>query len=208
MSSVISFESLKMVKNQFYQNKKSWINSFESGISKDEHGKMVPWMTYLAIEFLQNHISKNHTIFEFGSGASTVFFASKAARVVAVETNKHWLEIAMSNFSFHPNVEVKLILDGIENPNYELSAINDGRLFDFIIIDSIKRFDCALNSIDALKDGGAIILDDSQRKSYKKIFDLMEKNGFRRQDFIGIAPGQITLKNTTFFWKQNFSINV
>ena len=46
-----------------------------------------------------------------------------------------------------------------------------------------------------------LILDDSQRKGYKKIFDFFEENGFKKQDFVGIAPGQLKLKNTTVFTK-------
>jgi predicted O-methyltransferase YrrM len=61
----------------------------------------------------------------------------------------------------------------LENDLYQNFAKDCGQKFDFIIIDSLKRFQCAKNSISALKPGGTIILDDSERKNYQKIFDFL-----------------------------------
>jgi predicted O-methyltransferase YrrM len=91
--------------------------------------------------------------------------------------------------------------DGLENDNYQNFAKNCGQKFDFIIIDSLKRFECAKNVIDALKPCGTVILDDSERKNYKKIFEFFAEKNFQKQDFFGIAPGQLRIKNTTFFFK-------
>jgi hypothetical protein len=73
--------------------------------------------------------------------------------------------------------------------------------FDIIIIDSKKRFSCAKQAIQGLKSDGIIILDDSQRSNYQKIFQYFEQLNFKKIDFFGIAPGQLTLKNTTIFYK-------
>jgi hypothetical protein len=91
--------------------------------------------------------------------------------------------------------------DGLTNISYENFPKNSGKKFDFIIIDSLKRFECAKNAIDALKPDGRIILDDSERKNYKKIFDFFAEKNFTKQDFFGIAPGQIRIKNTTIFYR-------
>lgn len=191
-----------MIKQQFTQNKAGWKKSFIEGTPQDENGNFLPWMTYPAIEFLQKTINKNHRIFEFGCGASTIFFAKNAKEVVGVETDKKWFEITKNNLSEkNLNAEMHLMEDGIDNENYENFPNNFSEKFDFIIIDSIKRFPCAKNSLDFLRDGGSIILDDSQRENYKKIFDFFEKAGFKKTDFIGIEPGKLKLKNTTIFRK-------
>jgi predicted O-methyltransferase YrrM len=191
-----------MIKQQFSQNKAGWTKSFIEGTPQDKDGNFLPWMTYPAIEFLQKTINKNHRIFEFGCGASTIFFAKNAKEVVGLETDKRWLEIVKNNLSEKKlNAEIHLMEDGIENENYENFPNNFSEKFDFIIIDSIKRFRCAKNSIKFLKDGGTIILDDSQRENYKKIFEFFEQEGFKKTDFIGIEPGKLKLKNTTIFRK-------
>ncbi len=166
-------------------------------IVRDEMGNPVPWMTYPAIEFLKNNLNKNHEIFEFGCGSSTLFFSKRVKKIIGVETKVKWFEMLKSaNLN---NVEITLMEDGLTNPLYENFAKNSGQKFDFIIIDSIKRFLSATTSIDALKPGGAIILDDSERDNYKKIFDFFAAKNFTQQDFPGNAPAQIKEKNTTIF---------
>ena len=192
-----------MIKTQFHQHKTSWKKSFLDGISQDENGNYIPWMTYPAIAFLDNYLSKDHDIFEFGCGASTLFFSQRAQSVTGLETNARWLDITQKMLEEKQvnNVEITLMEDGLDNPNYEILPQESGKKFDLIIVDSLKRFACAKNAIKALKEGGRIILDDSQRKGYRKIFEFFAENGFKIQHFEGIAPGQVKPKNTTFFWR-------
>jgi SAM-dependent methyltransferase len=169
----------------------------ELNIVKDETGQTVPWMTYAAIDFLKKNLTKNHEIFEFGCGSSTLFFSERVKKIIGVETKVKWFELLKSaNLA---NVEITLMEDGLINPLYENFAKNSGKKFDFIIVDSIKRFLSATNSIEALKPGGSIILDDSERDNYKKIFQFFAERNFIQKDFPGLAPMQIKEKNTTFF---------
>ncbi|OFW86454.1 MAG: hypothetical protein A2794_01515 [Alphaproteobacteria bacterium RIFCSPHIGHO2_01_FULL_40_8] len=191
-----------MIKEQFQKNKSGWIKSFIEGFSQDENGEALPWMTYPAIEFLQKNLTKNHEVFEFGCGASTLFFAKRVKKIVSLETEKRWFEIIKEKLQ-EKNTELNLMQNGLTNSAYENFAKNCQQKFDFIIIDSLKRFECATNSIHALKPGGTIILDDSERKNYRKIFDFFAERNFNKQDFFGIAPGQLRLKNTTFFTQKN-----
>ncbi|MBM5783114.1 MAG: class I SAM-dependent methyltransferase [Pelagibacterales bacterium] len=194
-----------MIKEQFFNNKTSWQKSSLSGFSQDDQGNFVPWMTYDAISFLKNYVTKNHSIFEFGCGASTLFFAERSASVTSIETNDKWLKIVNSFLSEKKleNVDINLMPDGIDNNNYETFAKNCDKKFDIIVIDSIKRFSCALNVIEALKPNGIIILDDSERPNYQKIFKFFNQNGFTQTDFLGIAPAQLRIKNTTIFQRKN-----
>lgn len=194
------FSQKQLIREQFEKNKASWKNSFLDGFSQDENGAAVPWMTYPAIEFLKKYLRKNHEIFEFGCGASTLFFSSRVKKVVGLETNKKWLEIIKNKLPNHcSNVEINLMEDGLENDSYQNFPQNLEQKFDLITIDSLKRFECAKNSTSALKADGAIILDDSERKNYQKIFDFFAAQNFKQQDFFGIAPGQLRIKNTTIF---------
>jgi predicted O-methyltransferase YrrM len=193
--------SKSLTKEQFLKNKISWKNSFAAGLSLDENGDYLPWMTYPAIEFLKNKITKNCEVFEFGCGASTLFFASRVKQVSGLETNETWLKI-VKNFLQEKdlkNVKLNLMADGLVNDDYQNFAKNSGKKFDLIVIDSLKRFECAKNVIAALKPEGAVILDDSERKNYQKIFKFFAENGFEKRDFFGIAPAQLRVKNTTIF---------
>lgn len=195
--------SSKLIKEQFYQNKEAWKKSFLEGFSQDEKGDAVPWMTYPAIKFFEENLNKNHKIFEFGCGASTLFFTKRVKKVISLETRKNWMDLIQENLEKQQskNSEIHLMIDGLENQNYENFAKNCDQKFDFIIIDSLKRFECAKNSISALEPGGSIVLDDSERKNYQKIFDFFAEKKFKKTDFLGIAPGQLRIKNTTIFYK-------
>ncbi len=189
-----------LVKSQLDQNKTGWMKSFLDGFSQDENGDPIPWMSYPAIEFLEKNLTQNHEIFEFGAGASTLFFAKKVKSVTTLETNKRWFNYVKDLLKEEKKVQLFLMEDGLKNPQYEAFPQQLNKKFDFIIIDSLKRFECVKNSINALKPDGKLILDDSERKNYKKIFDFLQQENFLKQDFIGIAPGQLRLKNTTIFW--------
>ena len=199
-----------MLKEQFEKNKIGWKKSFLDGFSQDENGAALPWMTYPAIEFLKNNLTKNHEVFEFGCGASTLFFAERVKKVVGLETDERWVEIVgaalvadrgLAQTQPLQNVKIHLIPDGLTNISYENFPKNCGQKFDLIVVDSLKRFECAKNAIAALKPDGRIILDDSERKNYQKIFDFFAEKNFTKQDFFGIAPGQLRIKNTTIFYK-------
>jgi hypothetical protein len=54
----------------------------------DAHGEPVPWYTYPAIDYLRQLDFSDKTVFEYGSGYSTLFWASAARRVVSVEEDE------------------------------------------------------------------------------------------------------------------------
>src|SRR5216117_3805614 len=55
-------------------------------------GQSAPWYTYPAIEFLRQLDFSDRTVFEYGSGMSTMFWAKKAKHVVSVEDDEQWCE--------------------------------------------------------------------------------------------------------------------
>ena len=191
---------MSLFKSQYNQNKIGWQKSFLTGWSQDSQGFSLPWMSYNFIEFISHKLQPHHEIFEFGSGSSTLFFAKRVKKVTAIESNKKWHEIMQIKLreANITNVELILMDDALENSEYENYAKNLGR-FDFVFVDSLKRFECVKNSLDAIKADGALILDDSERKNYQKIFTFLAERNFMQQDFVGIAPGQFRLKNTSFF---------
>ncbi len=192
-----------LIKNQFQANKPGWIKSFNHGLSQDQNGNYLPWMTYPFIEYICSKLNNNQVIFEYGSGSSTLFFASKVKKLVTLESSKIWYEITKQRLAKAKinNVELIYFEDALQNDDYQLFASNYKEKFDLIIIDSLKRFACAINSINAIKPNGAIILDDSERKNYRKIFDFFLNHNFTEKNFPGIAPAGLKIKNSTIFTK-------
>jgi len=209
------------IKKQFYQHKISWINSFYKGLSVDENSNFIPWYCYEAINFLTNNLPKNISIFEFGCGSSTLFYLQKGCNIISLETNKIWFDLVIKlinqqiksdfkiihqdNFYKNQNIEIYLMEDGLTNDKYENFcqdiSLKKQILFDYIVIDSLKRYLSCKNSLQVLKPFGTIILDDSQRKNYHKIFELMKEKNFMVKNFTSISPAQLKIKTTSFFSK-------
>ena len=50
----------------------------------------MPWMNYAAIHFLEERLTPLLSLFEYGSGHSTLFFARLVHRIVSIETDRNW----------------------------------------------------------------------------------------------------------------------
>jgi len=217
-------KNFEVIKEQFLDNKISWKNSLLNGISLDNNFNPIPWFCYPAISFLETKIKENQKIFEFGCGMSTLYFINKNLKVFSLETNELWYSIMkplqirfckkfLSDSLFYNAVNTDIdqkqknesriffIENPFDNDQYEKFIKNLNLKFDIILIDSLKRFKCAVNAVDHINEDGIIILDDSERKNYSKIFNFFNEKKFKNKTFSGIAPGQLKIKNTTFFYR-------
>jgi hypothetical protein len=54
-----------------------WFRSCREQASVDANGNPIPWITYPAIEFLVKRINNQLSVFEYGCGNSTLWWASR-----------------------------------------------------------------------------------------------------------------------------------
>lgn len=71
--------------------KKGW----ENASIKHPNG-VTPWFTYGALNFLADIITPDLSVFEYGSGSSTIFFNCNVKKVVSVEHDARWAEKLLS----------------------------------------------------------------------------------------------------------------
>ena len=205
------------LKNFFFSNLAIYRNSLISGLSSDENNDYIPWFSLNAVKFLKNNFNNNWRILEYGSGASTLFFLkNNISHLISIESNQFWYDflahkIAKTYCSKQISDHIFIMVNNAMNDeNYEKLAKNLAKSygkFDVIIIDSLKRYKCAINSVSAIKDDGMIILDDSERDNYDKIFSFLKDRGLTPIDFFGYAAGGFRIKNTTIFTKNPVLIN-
>ena len=126
-------------------------------------GSPIPWMNYNVITFLEGRLSRDLSLFEYGSGNSTLFFSKLVGSVVSVENEPAWYnEISASM----PN-NVKLVLcDLLDADKYVASIGEHGRKFDVIVVDAAERSRCLEEAPAHLTDRGVILLDDASREAY------------------------------------------
>lgn len=77
------------------------INRFDTGL---------PWLTKSAVQFLDNFVQEEMKVFEFGSGASTVYFSKKGVDLYSVEHDSKWFEnVKQTIAKDNSNVDLALI---------------------------------------------------------------------------------------------------
>ena len=188
-----------------YFDEVGWFNAFDSKSPVDQDNKPIPWVTYSFIDFIKYRLSPIHSVFEFGSGNSTYFYAKYARKVVSVEHDKEWYDKIIE--SKPENAELifcELIRDG----EYCRTPVRLGEKFDIIIVDGRDRVNCCKQAVNAVSANGVIVLDDSERDFYEEGINFLETNGFKQLSFSGISPGLFYNKSTSVFYKTDNCLGI
>lgn len=189
-----------------------------------------PWLTEAANEKLKSIINngKNLHVFEYGSGASTIWFCKQpnVERIYSVEHDKKWLKELAQHLT--PELAKKAVFFMGETPYHyaicwatenikiesEVKLSTGTRLriacsqkpegiFDIILVDGRNRVKCIKVCMDYVKPGGILILDNSERHYYKPGIDLLKD--WHRFDTYQPLPDKYGFTyphwQTTFFTK-------
>lgn len=194
----------------FYLN--HWIKSLQTQAELD-----VPWITYGALHWLKRRLRPESRVFEYGSGASTVWLSERCGFVWSVEHDKAWYEEVESRVTqyksthlvFRPSeAEAKggecgeyrsqtfPEYRGLSFENYvkEITRFPDGS-FDFVLIDGRAREACLQAARTKIKQSGYIILDNSERANY---WEAATSLGYRtHRHYFGIGPKLKTIWRTS-----------
>jgi Methyltransferase domain len=168
----------------------------------DSRQQPVPWYTYPAIEYLKSLDFSDKTIFEYGSGNSTLFWAARAKRVVSVEDDDAWY--ARIAPQLPANCEIRLDED---LASYADTIRRYPEPFDVIVVDGAARggtrLRCSRNALAALRPGGMIILDNSDW--LPESARLLRESGLIQVDMTGFAPICGHTQSTSVFLHREFN---
>ncbi|WP_276345769.1 FkbM family methyltransferase [Daejeonella sp. JGW-45] len=181
-----------------YLTEIGWFKAFNTHSPVGSDGDPIPWVTYSFIDFIAERIKKEHTVFEFGSGNSTLYYAKRAKKVVSVEHDKDWFNKISSG---KPANSDMVFCELQTNGDYSKMPASMGQKFDIIIVDGRDRVNCCYHSIPALGETGVVVLDDSERAKYNDARIFFQKEGFKELSFSGISPGLFYRKSTSVFYK-------
>lgn len=202
---LFNVDSLYSLRRSGFLNDVGWFKSFDTGMSIDSKGNPIPWITYSAINFLEKRIHKKMVVFEYSCGNSTLWWASRAKKLISCEHNKLWYEKMKQQIP--QNVELSHI-DLVYGGMYSNEVSKYNMMFDIIIIDGRDRINCVKKSLKAIKEDGVFIWDNSERASYKEGYDFLLLNGYKRLDFEGMGPINVVPWCTSIFYKQNNCLNI
>ena len=183
-----------------YLKEEGWFHSFCSKSAINTLHEPIPWINYSMLHFLTPRLPKNISILEFGGGNSTLYWATKVNQVVTVEHDALWIDYLKDKFSNIPNIH---LITANSDEGYETAPRNLNKKFQFIVIDGIRRIECANYAINLLSPEGCILFDDTQFSEHKEIFEIMKKNEFKELRISGAKPIQNDRSEATIFYRPN-----
>ena len=186
----------------------------ENGLNKgcgypiDRNGNPIPWITYPMISFLNERLRPKMTVFEYGSGQSTLYFVRKGLMVDSVENKPDWFkrtqEAAGKNARIHYVKEEDMT-------QYKTFIHSLKKTFHIIVIDGYpwkERTACLHEALKALRDDGVVLFDDSESPELRGMFLGMKKKGFKVIPFWGMRPVDKGLSCTSVFYRDNNCLGI
>lgn len=161
-----------------------WVRSWFAIYDLEDMVRLgVPWWTFAAMdqvdEFLGTKASPR--VFEWGSGASTVWLARRSHSVLSMEHDGEWASRMSAHLPSNATIRTVAAVEG-RNPavgsrksGFEckdfsayVSAIEEEEgSFDLIVIDGRAREACLAKAVGQLAPGGLIVFDNVDRERYR-----------------------------------------
>jgi hypothetical protein len=178
-----------------------------------------PWLNYWVIDYICSELQlTGKRVFEYGSGASTLFWRDRGAElVVSVEHSAgFYCKYAekMDGKVIYVLAEPELVARPMKSApvchssrfrGYDffkyVNSIGayDDEYFDFIVIDGRARSACLEASVRKLRPGGTLLFDNCDREEYRGAFRLTE--GWSKREFRGTVRGLLELESTVLLTK-------
>lgn len=185
-----------------------WLWLRTTFLGRDLLGAGLPWITFPAMRWLRGHLRPSMSVFEWGSGGSTVFLAQRAGRVVSIEYDQTWCQAVEARLrkAGLQNVRLRYFPPerGGDEPLYrssdrEFSGLNFRRYvesvlefpdasFDVILVDGRARRGCVVAALPKLKAEGVLVLDNSDRADTAEACALLSGPEWAARHFPGPGP--------------------
>lgn len=179
-----------------------WFESYRSRMPV-AFGNPLPFYTYAAISFLEPRIERSLTVFEYGAGNSTLWWASRAKSVVSCEHDQGWFERMKSMAPANVQILHKSLVPGGEYSKQATAFVSD-----VVVVDGRDRVNCAKACLPGLSERGVVIWDNSDRERYQEGFDFLRSRGFRRLDFAGPGPVVFYPWMTSVFYRDGNCLGI
>jgi len=179
-----------------YLSEKAWFEGARSHVSVGHGGAPIPWITYPALEMLDRVLRPTWRLFEYGTGNSSLWYATKVSFVASVEHDPQWAEQVRNRAPGNLTVEL------VEKPAPDEHGFDDfppysdvprkygSGYFDVFVIDGMSRNLCAITAAELINPHGIVVWDNAERWHYNEGFATLAEQGWRRIDFYGPGPVQ------------------
>lgn len=176
-----------------------WLKSVHESVPIDRDGRPIPWWTYSAIEFIEMRIEANSRVFEWGSGNSTKWWASRVAAVHAIEHDPGWHAQVSATLPDHVTLSLKRTRRSYVEAILEVQDAP----WDIVVIDGEFRSDCARLTTQCMNPSGILIFDNTDCPEHRDGVVALMDAGWKRLDFFGLVPSHCYTSCTSVFYKDD-----
>jgi len=191
----LSRTALDSVRDLFsnYLKTSGWIESQNHSTSLLD-GKLIPWLSYPFLFELSNWKLSQVQVLEFGSGASSIYFARHAQSVVSYEFESRYAESVMRPvLALHPNLTLHSaneysFLDMLATKSESLSSlISEIEKSEVILIDGGPRNEIAgIIARKAVRDA-IVVFDNTDLEDWSLGRKLLREGGFTEIPYHGLG---------------------
>lgn len=152
-----------------------------------------PWWNDRAIRYLEQHLRQGDRVFEWGSGASTIWLAAHGADVISVEHDPDWVSKVRVRC---PAADIRAAPDNVRDYVATIDEFVDDS-FDIVIVDGRYRPECLQQGAPKVKPGGLLILDDTDQRQLRRLRKSSLPT-WQKASFAGFKASK-DVRETTFF---------
>lgn len=135
-----------------------------------ELGILEPWYTNPAMDRIKQMDLSEKVVLEWGGGASTLWWATKAAKVYSVDHNMEWFSISEGMLN-EKGLQYKVVNcfvpthegDQTEHRDFYVGLVTADKI-DICIVDGVHRYECAEYAVKHLKP--EILIIDNHQQDY------------------------------------------
>ncbi len=193
-----------------------WMRSLAAIYDIDDLNALdLPWWSFSAIRKIDAILAgkPDARVFEWGSGASTLWLSRRAAHITSVEHDEPWYKEMTGRTESLGNVDLRFVAPDppdshdaryrSDKPQWRgrsfaayVRAIEEtDTQYDLIVIDGRARAACLEAAQGRLSPGGLIVFDNSGRKRYR---EAIRRSPYSAQTFRGLTvclpyPDETTL---------------
>jgi len=166
----------------------------------------LPWYSFSAIDFLDRYVTKEMTVFEYGGGGSTIFYARRAKRVICVESSHDWadkIEQVIKEQKITNTTVLRHPFDISDKPAFEKSTyLNCVRDYDVDVYaidgyeEDVQLRPICFGLVEKIIGEGIVVLDDSWR------YEPLRKNNKSKEVrvFQSLGPCRYGVTSTDVFF--------
>lgn len=174
----------------------------------------LPWWTYPAIDEVDGFLAARDgsaRVFEYGSGASSVWLGRRAGEVHSVEHSGDFVDFLQPALTEVPSVQLRHVEapqrgaqarvqsqrhghEGLDFTDYVAGIDAIGGLFDLIVVDGRARSASLRRAVPHLAPDGLVVFDNSNRARYQ---EAILSSGLAATRFRGWVPSLPYQSETT-----------